>query len=90
MMYAIVYQHQYGVDVAIADDEESAYKQAEKLVRAWRDDFNVPEEMSDGDALQNWYELTAAREFIEVTPAFHVDDFKEPEKDENPTVDSVA
>ena len=79
MMYAIVYQHQYGVDVAVADDEASAYEQAKKLVREWRDDFNVPEEMSDGDALQNWCELTHGRESIEVVTAFHVDDFKEPE-----------
>ena len=79
MMYAIVYQHQYGVDVSVADDEESAYKQAEKLVRAWRDDFNVPEELTDGDALQDWCELTHGRESIEVVTAWHVDDLKDEE-----------
>ena len=77
MMYAVVYQHQYGVDVVVADDEQSAYEHAESIVRGWRRDFNVPEGMSDGDALQDWCELTQGRESIEVVSAFHVDDLKD-------------
>jgi hypothetical protein len=81
MMYAVVYQHQHGVDVAVADDEQSAYEHAESIVREWRSDFDVPEEMSDGDALQDWHEITQGIESIEVVTAFHVDDLKDCRED---------
>jgi len=78
-MYAIVYSHRYGIDVNVADDEASAYKFAEEIVEQWRDDYRVDPELSNGDALQDWCEITGGTESIEVVSAWHVDDLKDEE-----------
>lgn len=75
-MYAIIYTHKYGINVTIADTEEDAFKFAEEIVAEWRDDFKVDPEFSNGDALQQWVELTDGRESIDVQYAWHVKDIK--------------
>lgn len=79
-MYAIVYSHRHGIDVTVADDEASAFEFAEGIVGCWRDDFNVDPQLSNGDALQDWCEITGGTESIEVVSAWHVDDLKDEEE----------
>jgi hypothetical protein len=70
MLYVVVYNHQYGVDVtALARTEELANREAEKIVQDWRDDFNIDPELSDAEARKDWMELTGGRESIEVLVA---------------------
>lgn len=70
MLYVVVYNHQYGVDVtALARTEELANREAEKIVKDWRDDFNIDPELSDAEARKDWLELTGGRESIEVLVA---------------------
>ena len=80
MMYAIVYTHKFGMDVNVADDEASAFEFAEGIVGEWRDDFNVDPELSNGDALQDWIEITNGTECIDVLPVWHIKDFKPEEE----------
>jgi hypothetical protein len=82
-MYAIIYTHKYGTDVSIADTEEEAFQFAEEIVAYWRDDFKVDPDLSDGDALQDWVELTGGTESIDVQFVWHVKDCKREEEEED-------
>lgn len=76
-MYAIIYNHKYGTDVTVADTEEEAFEFAEEIVAQWRGDFRVDPDLSNGDALQNWVEITGGTECIDVQQTWNVKDFKE-------------
>lgn len=75
-MYAIVYSHRFGIDVNVADDEATAFEFAEKIVEEWRNEFKVDPELSTGDALQNWCEISGGTESIEVVKTWNVKDYK--------------
>ena len=82
-MYAIIYTHKYGTDVTIADTEEQAFAFAHEIVEEWRDDFQIPPEVSNEDALQQWVELTYGTECIDVQHVWHVDDMKGEKEEDN-------
>jgi hypothetical protein len=67
--WVVVYQHKFGTDVFIAEDEEVAHEQALSLVRTYREDFNADPEDDEDDLLRDWCEVTGGQEFIDVVSA---------------------
>ena len=67
-VWAVVYQHKFGTDVFVADDEEVAHEQALTLVRTYRDDFKADPSDHEDDLLRDWGEVTGGQEFIDVAP----------------------
>lgn len=53
------YSHRHGHDIIPCLSEDLAYKVALKLVKEYRDEFEIDSSTSDEDAYENWYELTS-------------------------------
>jgi hypothetical protein len=67
MLWGVLYTHKHGIDIFACWSEEAAQRQALHLVKTYRDDFDVEEDVTDEEALSDWQELTGGTEFIETT-----------------------
>jgi len=63
----LIYNHKHGTDVIAYVDEDACHKGALEIVREYRADFDVDEEVSDEDALTDWAEHTGNTEYLETT-----------------------
>jgi len=63
-----VFRHTYsnGEGITIYASLELAWKAAEQMAKSYRNDFNVPEEVTDLEAAKNWAKLTHEEEFVDV------------------------
>ena len=63
-VYLVSFEHRHGTDNVVAATEELAVKALLDWVREWREEFEVPETISDEQALENWGEHTWYTESI--------------------------
>ena len=61
----IIYTHKHGADVTVYATEAAAEEAALGIVKEYRNDFDVPEDVTDEEALERWQELTECAESIE-------------------------
>lgn len=69
MVWTLVYEHKHGSDVMVYATAAAAKEAVLELVRDYRAEFEVSPDITDEEALANWYELTDGTEsmLIETT-----------------------
>jgi len=63
-VYLVSFEHQHGTDNVVTATEELAVKALLDWVREGREEFGVPETVTDEQALENWGEHTWYTESI--------------------------
>jgi len=63
-VYLVSFEHRHGTDNVITATEELAVKSLLEWVREWREEFEVPETVTDEQALEGWGEYTGYTESI--------------------------
>ena len=60
----VEYQHKHGTDFILCDSWETANKTAESIVREYREEWAIDEDLTDKDCVGGWHDLTGWNEFI--------------------------
>ncbi len=68
-VWVLHYTHKHGDDISVHASAEAAQGAANALVSEYRAEFEVPADLSNQDASEDWYELTNGRENLEITSA---------------------
>jgi hypothetical protein len=63
-VYLVSFEHRHGTDNVVTATEELAVKALLDWVREWREEFEVPEAVTDEQAMANWGEHTGHTESI--------------------------
>ncbi len=69
-IYLVTYEHRHGTDHTVVTTQDLAQTAMLEWVREWRAEFEIPEDVTDKQALENWYELTDCTEhlFYDIMP----------------------
>lgn len=68
-VYVVEYEHKHGTDIHVCADYDAAARKVRTIVRDNRDEWRVPDCVSDEEALGNWFKLTGGNEAIRITDA---------------------
>ena len=63
-VYLVTYEHRHGTDHTVVATQSLAEAAMLEWVREWRADFQIPEDITDEQALQDWYDLTGGTECL--------------------------
>ena len=63
-VWVVEYDHKHGVDITVYSSEKAAQQCMEEIVENWRDDFNVPEDVSNADAIEKWADYSGGTEYL--------------------------
>ncbi len=63
-VYIVTYEHRHGTDHTVVATQDLAETAMLEWVREWRGEFEIPEDVTDKRALENWYDLTGCTESI--------------------------
>lgn len=80
-VYVVSYSHKHGEDVSVYDSEKAATFGALEIVREWRDDFGIDDDITDEQALEQWCEYTSGCEDITINQS-RIASYQERELDE--------
>ena len=63
-VYLVTYEHKHGTDHTVVATQALAEAAMLEWVREWRAVFQIPEDITDEQALQDWFDLTGCTECV--------------------------
>ena len=69
VVWTLVYTNRNGVDCWVADEFDTVQEKALKIVAAFRDHYEIPDHVSNEEALEDWGAWSGGAGFIEVVRA---------------------
>jgi len=62
----VEYQHKHGTSFVLCDSWETAGKAAESIAAEWRGEWEISEDLTDKQCVDDWGGLTGWSEFINI------------------------